>query len=328
MAKKEQKFVGVEIERKSLKILEINRIPPLRNIPQRFQILRFKYVERTEITPEVIKEVIGGMKLSGLESRICIGGPQTIIRFVDMPKMSVQEFKSALKFEVDKYVPFPVEEIYFDGDVLKEEENNIKTIIVGVKKSYLDPFLKVFEDINLYPQVVSLGDICLVNLFLYFYFSQYKDKNIGLFNVGKSISSINVIIKGVPLLTRAINTGIDRLLKELSLKGSAYDEKVKSVLEDTELNKKAPEFFNFLFREIRLTLDYFEVHSGQPLEQLFITGNICAVKNFPLIVEENLGIKSVFLNVSNYLDFSQEISKEEFEAKEFLFHSCLGLFVK
>ena len=110
MAKKEQKFVGVEIERKSLRILEINRIPPLRNIPQRFQILRFKYVERTEITPEVIKEVISDMKLSGLESRICIGGPQTIIRFVDMPKMSVQEFKSALKFEVDKYVPFPVEE--------------------------------------------------------------------------------------------------------------------------------------------------------------------------------------------------------------------------
>ncbi|MDZ7833066.1 MAG: PilN domain-containing protein [Desulfobacterales bacterium] len=78
---------------------------------------------------------------------VCLGLPEDMVtfRFIEMPSAVKENLKGALGYELDKYVPFLPEAVYYDCQIVDEDKEKaiIKVLLLVVKKSLLAPFLEV-----------------------------------------------------------------------------------------------------------------------------------------------------------------------------------------
>jgi hypothetical protein len=71
-----------------------------------------------------------------------------IIRETTCPYSNLKELKEALRYQLDSFIPFSSEDVYFDIHSLSQNRHDTKVLIVAVKKTELDTILsklKVFE---------------------------------------------------------------------------------------------------------------------------------------------------------------------------------------
>ncbi len=54
------------------------------------------------------------------EVNISVSGASTVIRYIEFPRMTEDELRQSLKFEAQKYIPFPTNEVQLDSCLLKE----------------------------------------------------------------------------------------------------------------------------------------------------------------------------------------------------------------
>ena len=67
-----------------------------------------------------IKEIL---RHAGFKTKQCItavSGRSVIVRYVNMNQMPMEELRQAIKFEADKYIPFEVDEVVMDCQILEE----------------------------------------------------------------------------------------------------------------------------------------------------------------------------------------------------------------
>ena len=131
MKTKDKISVGLDIGTQVVKLVK------LRFIQEVVELVDFA-LEPMQAEPiEVLKK----LKIShGLEAvNIAFSGPATVIRDINFPKMSAAELKQALKFEVQKHIPFPVAEVNLDGCILKDDlpDNKMLVLLAAVKKEYM-----------------------------------------------------------------------------------------------------------------------------------------------------------------------------------------------
>ena len=63
-----------------------------------------------------------------------IGGAGTVLRRVSLPKMTPQELKSAFAFEAERYIPFKMEEVFFDFSILAERPGGQMDVLLAAAR--------------------------------------------------------------------------------------------------------------------------------------------------------------------------------------------------
>jgi general secretion pathway protein L len=99
-----------------------------------------------EKTREIRAHVNGFLREHRISSAdIFLGVPRdlTILRFIELPLAVKENLRGTLLYEMEKYVPLPVGEIYFDCQVIAEdkETNKLQVLLVVVRKEFIDPYL-------------------------------------------------------------------------------------------------------------------------------------------------------------------------------------------
>ncbi|UCC44553.1 MAG: pilus assembly protein PilM [Candidatus Zixiibacteriota bacterium] len=84
---------------------------------------------------------------------ICISGPETAYRTLEMPALSRRELAAALVFEAKRNLPFPVEQSVFDYRTIQEStdkgSNGIKVALLAATGRLLTENLAPFDQLNL-----------------------------------------------------------------------------------------------------------------------------------------------------------------------------------
>jgi len=294
-----EKIVCLNIGEDSIKGIEIETLPPLKDLPFRFILDKFYIKNFKELTCEVLKEFFLKANFSTQKVRVCLERIHTLTRYIELPKMELKEFKNALKFEVEKCIPFSIEEVYFDGDILEEYEQKMRVIVAVCKKKLIDSILDLFNKINIFVELINLESLALINFFNYFF---KANTEAGLLNIGDKVSSFTILRAQIPFLTRVIALGRYHFLKEDNFNS-----------------------FENLLREIKLTLDYFETQTSNSVKKMFITGEGAYISKITDFFTENLNIPVEKLSIENKIDFKDPSTKSNFLKEENTFHACLGL---
>lgn len=61
-------------------------------------------------------------------------------RFVEAPSVIKENLREALGFEMDKYLPFPSEALWYDYEILSEDQEKIKILLTAVKRDKILPY--------------------------------------------------------------------------------------------------------------------------------------------------------------------------------------------
>ena len=130
-------LVGIDISSSAVKLLELSKSG------SRYRVESYaveplppnSVVEKNITDVEAVGEAIRrAVKRSGTRTRhaaVAIAGSSVITKIVPMPAgMSEDEMENQIEFEADQYVPYPLEEVNLDFEVLGASENNPDTVDV------------------------------------------------------------------------------------------------------------------------------------------------------------------------------------------------------
>lgn len=287
---------------------------------------RIEDIFSEENKDNTIKSSVDLLKKNDLLSKkikISVKGSGTIIRYIAFPK--VNNLKTALSYELSKYIPFPADSVYFDIFIV--DENYSKTdfliILAVAKKIFIDSLLKGFGQEKANIAEITLNNLVLINIFS---ITEKLEKNTAVIDMGFSSILLNLIKKNTPYLSREIKIGGINIIEKLSRAKNLDKTKAEELLINSQTYEEFEEIeediFSELSEEIKNSFDYFEMNTGERIHNILITGGFSKIKNIDKIISSSLGVEVKIWNPWDMLNIS--LSKDMPLCKE-MFNVALGL---
>ncbi len=133
----------------------------------------YRLVPLKEVNPEDREEIF----LSNLEGFIdqnkgdrdnlflSIPGNKVIFKRLSLPSPTEENLKEVLGFEMDRYTPFTLEDVYFDFKIVQRDEERklINVLLMVVKKEVVEYYLKLLQKINIKVRGIEATSTALYN---------------------------------------------------------------------------------------------------------------------------------------------------------------------
>ncbi len=121
--------------------------------------------EKAAETAKLVNEFLKTHKI--LSADIFLGIPRdlTILRYIELPLAIKENLRGTLIYEMEKYVPLPAGDIYFDFQIISEDKKagKIKVLLVAVKKEVIDPYLDSENQLGKGVTGIEINSTALVN---------------------------------------------------------------------------------------------------------------------------------------------------------------------
>jgi type IV pilus assembly protein PilM len=244
----------------------------------------------------------GGIKATEVASSV--SGHSVIVKRITLPIQSEDELEETIRWEAEQYIPFDINEVNIDHQVLKEDtlEGQMDIILVAAKKDLIDDYTSVIADAGLSLAVLDVDSFAVGNMYEYCY--QPSDTTtVALVDIGASVININVMAGSVPAFTRDITTGGNQYTEEIQKTlGISSDEaeriKVGGAATGTskdvvpqEVEEAMRDVSENLLSEIERSLDFYRAtNPSGPLERMILCGGAARVAGLDRLFQGKIEI--------------------------------------
>jgi type IV pilus assembly protein PilM len=265
-------------------------------------------------------------------------GKGTLIRYIDMPQMSIDDLKSSFDIEADKYFPFAQDQIYTDCYILdlRAKEKMMSVMAAATKKELVDRRVKLLNDVGASPEFIGLNPIALANVLNVMGLGDDGNENgkedftIALLDMGESVSSLTILVNQLPRFTRdifvggqdftkSISTGLNIDFQEADKLKCDPQERLEEVISacDTAIMN--------MTQELRLSMDYFATEKNHEIDLLLLTGGASMLEGIAESFEKSLEVNVKQWDPVAALKIAPESSLDEMGKKSLKLGVALGL---
>ncbi len=126
--------------------------------------------EKLETAAGFVKEFMEENRIVSTDIFIGISREPTILRIVEFPLAVKENLRETIRYEMEKYIPISVDDIFFDCQVLAEdkEQNLLKVLLIVVKKDALAPYLEFKDRLNVGMSGIETGSTAVVNYLFHY----------------------------------------------------------------------------------------------------------------------------------------------------------------
>lgn len=245
-----------------------------------------------------LKELIRKAKIKTKDATISLAGHSSvIIKRVSLPEMSEEELSESIKFEAEQYIPFDIEDVNLDFQILgpKEEPGQMDVILVAVKKDVINEFLSVVKEAGLTPLIVDVNSFALENIYEINYEIE-PDRNIAIINIGTSTINMNILKGGISVFTRdsavGSNLHTEALQREFNLTYETAERLKKGEPVENVAAEDALPVMELasgeIIGEVSRSLEYFP----EDVNEVILSGGCALVKDFPNLLAEKIGVET------------------------------------
>jgi len=324
---KEKFSIGLDIGTQSIKSVK------LKVNGNSFELAAFD-IEESQLDPvDVLKKIKHAQSADIVNISFC--GSATVIRYVNFLRMSKSELRQALKFEAQKHIPFSLEEVYLDAEILKDDlpDNKMLVLIAALKKEFIQQRLKSLEGAGLRLNIVQIDSLALINAFNFNYpkIEILENKSICLLNIGSTITNVNIIDSAAARLSRDIHSGGANFTKKImdifSIDFKAAEElKLKADPEKADKVKAAVEsVLTNLALEIRTSFDYYESQNNSNVIKIFLSGGASKTPGLKEMLAGFLGIEVELWDPFKQIKINDKLDTVKLNQFSGQFNVALGL---
>lgn len=320
-------IIGLDIGSKHIKVVQLKEIKGSRRL-ERLGIVTLQpelivdgsILDSTKVV-EAIKELVSNTGIKAKDVTLSVSGHSSvIIKRVSLPQMTEEELDEQIRFEAEQYIPFDIEDVSLDFQILgpAESENMMDVLIVAVKKDKIGEYVTVVKDAGLNPVIVDVDAFALENMYELNY-EVKENENIALVNIGASMININILKGGISVFTRDSSVGgnllTEALQKEFTI-SYASAEKLKQAetvegVSPKDVTAVLNSAFEDIINEISRSFDYFrDTTNYENIDQIILCGGVALTKDFAQTLSERVGvpvtIAEPFKNIIVPESFDQE----------------------
>ncbi|MDP2921616.1 MAG: pilus assembly protein PilM [Candidatus Omnitrophota bacterium] len=181
---------------------------------------------------------------------------EVMMRYFQMPKIPKQERAAAINFEAKRYIPFRMEEVISDFQVIssRTSPNTMDVVFVAIKRNTLEQYLNILNAAGLKPLIIEAAPFSLMRAFNAA--EQLDNKvNTAILNIDLNTININILRGGVPYIIRDIS------FSEISPEGKSFEPVFEKILSEIKLS------FDFYEKQFPSeVIDKIIIYSKLPLE--------------------------------------------------------------
>jgi len=193
-------------------------------------------MSRTEQSPRSFRGITVG-----------VSGPDVIVKQISLPFMDESEIPGALRFEARKHLPFDIDSMVLDHQVLgrNPSERKLEVLLATVSQARLERALAPLRELGVEAGIVDAAPLALANALL-----QATERDSAgadavrlLLDVGHRESWLSLGHDGHPLFTRRLDWGGERLTAAVAVATGAPLDKAEAWKVDagSSLTQAAPE---------------------------------------------------------------------------------------
>mgnify|MGYP000950553005 CR=1 FL=1 len=318
MASNKDNYLGIDLGSSSIKIVELVNFkgrPRLATYgfteKSPANISESGLISDIDEAASIISDICKKAKVSSNKAVAALPNFSVFSSIITLPLMSDKELASAVQWEAKKIMPMPLEDVILNWNKIEEinispeapkdnleasperqidvsqeanpfkkifskPQKNVKILLTGANKALIKKYVEIFKKANINLLSLETESFALIRSLVGGDLS-----TVMMIDMGASTSSITIVNKGVPVITRSLELGGLSITRAISNSLNINLERAEQFKQDLSLDAETSEnslpqtvekSFAPILNEIRYTMNLYNESHQDKVEKIILTG--------------------------------------------------------
>jgi len=326
---KTPQVVGLDISSTAVKLLELGksgdrvRVESYAVEPLPPNSVNEKNIADVEAVGEAIKRAI---KRSGSRSKMAaaaVAGSAVITKTISMPSnLSEDEMEQQIQMEADQYIPYPLEEVNLDFEILGPAENDpdrVDVLLAASRSENVNDRVDAIELAGLKARVIDVESYAIENAFTLLATQlpeQGIDQTVAVLDVGATMTTLNVMHDLKTIYTREQVFGGRQLTEEIQRRyGLSYEEagmaKRQGGLPDNYVPEVLEPFKEAMAQQVSRSLQFFFSSSQyNTVDHIVLAGGSGMINGIDEMIANKLGVNTTIANPFTHMTLASRVKAQ------------------
>lgn len=310
-------LLGIDISSSVVKVLELHKkgdrflVESYAVEPLPVNAVVEGRIENSDEVAGAIKRAVKRAGSKAKEAAVAVSANAAITKTVSFPaSLSDRELEENVMLEAENYIPYPLEEVRLDFEVLGTsaiDAEAVDVLLAASRRENVDARTDVVEKAGLKPKLVDVEAYTMENAFSLIA-EQLPHHGQGLTvavaDVGATVTTLHVLVDGKIVFTREQTFGGRMLTEDIERHyGMSYQEagrakKDPSSLPDDYLPKVLEPFKRSMTMTVTRALQFFFSASSQyqSIDHIILAGGCASIKGVDAMIEAETGTSTSVAN--------------------------------
>ena len=335
LKRKKPTLLGIDISSTSVKLVELSqtdkgyRVESLAVEPLPANAVVEKNIQDVEAVGESLQKAVKRSGTKCKQAAVAVAGSAVITKIITMPaSLSISDMETQIEMEADQYIPYPLEEINLDFQVLGVTIGNPETVdvlLAASRSENVELRTAATEIASLTAKIVDVEAYTIENISKLISSDDLPESNendedssfvMAILDIGATMTSLNVMENNELIYTREQAFGGKQLTEEIMRRyGLAYEEagRLKKVggLPDNYIPEVLEPFKETMAQQVSRFLQFFYT-AGQhsSVDMIALAGGCASIPGIEELIESQLGIKTVIANPFSNMELSNKVNAQ------------------
>ena len=305
-------IIGLDITTSSIKLIELSRSGDSYRVesyaaePTPPNSINEKAIVDAQIVGDAVRRAVKRAGARSKECAVAISGDAAITKVIQMPRnLREAELESQVEMQADQYIPFPMEEVSFDFEVVGPSEKDpemLDVLLVATRSENVEQRQSAVQAAGLSARIIDVEAFALENacrLLTHQMPDGGMERNIAVIDFGASSTTFSVLRDLKVTYTRDFAFGGQQLTEEIMRTyGLSMEDAGRAKKEGGLPSNYQPEvldaFIDDMSQQVSRSLQFF-LASGSGREQpdqILVCGGCANIPGVADVIGSRVGIQT------------------------------------
>lgn len=255
----------------------------------------------SSVVVQAIGEILASQRVRRKEVATGVSGRAVNIKKLSLPSMTKQELEESLRWDLENYIGTQADGLYADAAILSDgEDGQMDVLLVAAKKDIISDYVLALSEAGLKAAVVDVDGIAAQNAVEMVH--GFDDvSTVAVINIGASVTSVNIVSRGVTAFTRDVTVGGNLITEEIQKDlGISYEEAEALKIggragEDAdaiiphEVERVIAQVSGQIAGEIQRSLDFYANPLNARFDKIYLSGGTAKIPALQRIIADRSG---------------------------------------
>lgn len=279
-----------------------------------------KSVQDIEAISSAIERAISHSGSSAKSCAIAVSGSAVFTKTISLPSnLAESDVESQVQIEANQYVPYPLDEVSLDFEILGQSTRNkdlIDILLAASKSENVENRQDALDAVGLTAKVVDVEAFAIANAFELIRERDglSKSEAVGVFDIGYDLTTLLVLRGGRVIYTRDHPFGGHQLLEEtmrrfeMNAEQASFFVRGEEGPEDFEEEVLEPFQLNIVHQISRALQFFASSNEYSPISTIYLSGGSASLQGLAPMVQQELGLTTRVADPVSGMDLAPSVA--------------------
>lgn len=326
---KHRSILGVDISSSSVKILELSlsgnqyRVEAYGRADMPENAMEGNAIKDVAGVAKSIKKVIEAAQFSSKSAALSVPDSSTISKVIQVNEgLNEQEIEELVVSESDKYIPYPIDEVNIDFNVIGPSTKNLAmqdVLIVASRAENVNNRVEVINLAGLEAKIIDVESYAVeraAQMLAKELPAAGDKKNIAIIDIGAAYTHLFVLHGMKNIFSREEEFGakqlIDAIVQKYGMERSvALQALAQQTLPDDYESEVLQNFKELILLQVKRALQFFFSTSNHTfVDHIVLAGGVAKLPGLAQLVQEHINIPANLANPFLHMDLAKKVDRE------------------